>query len=329
MNLFVYEHITGGGCAGTELPHELVPQARLMLNALLADLNRIRGVRAFALCDARLAGSLGDWEQRVVFDRDGWRRSFERALAQSDAVWPIVPETEGALERLSARVLARQRVLLGSRPQAVRIAGSKLATSNALREAGVPCVPAFASDDFDMAGLCVAKPDDGCGCEATRRFDDLTTARAWIGAQAQPERFVMQPFVDGEPISLSVLACDRGARLLAVNRQHVAMRGDEFEFTGCEVNALEDTDGTLADIAQRVVEAIPGLWGYVGIDALLTRAGPLVMEVNPRLTTSYAGLRTTLATNVARLVLEMSSSSGLPELPASRPRTVTLNAREG
>jgi predicted ATP-grasp superfamily ATP-dependent carboligase len=324
----VYEHITGGGCAGTELPQELVPQARLMLNALLDDLNRIRGVRAFALCDARLAGSLGNWEQRVVFDRDGWGRSFDRALAQSDAVWPIAPETEGALERLSARVLAEQRTLLGSRPHAVRIAASKLATANALREAGVPCVPTFGLDTFGLAGLCVAKPDDGCGCEATRRFDDFDAARAWIDAQAQPGRFVMQPFIAGEPISLSVLACDSGARLLAVNRQHVVMHGDEFAFAGCQVNALEDSDGMLAGIARRVVEAIPGLWGYVGIDALLTPSGPLVLEVNPRLTTSYAGLRTALATNVARLVLEMSASDGLPEVPAPPARTVTLRTRE-
>lgn len=43
-----------------------------------------------------------------------------------------------------------------------------------------------------------------------------------------------------------------------------------------------------------MAEAIPGLEGLFGIDILLTAEGPVVVEVNPRLTTAYAGLRRAL-----------------------------------
>ncbi len=44
-------------------------------------------------------------------------------------------------------------------------------------------------------------------------------------------------------------------------------------------------------IAERVVEAFPGLKGYIGIDFVLTEHKAFIVDVNPRLTTSYVGLR--------------------------------------
>jgi predicted ATP-grasp superfamily ATP-dependent carboligase len=48
---------------------------------------------------------------------------------------------------------------------------------------------------------------------------------------------------------------------------------------------------------------MPDLWGYVGIDLIDGATGPLVLEVNPRLTTSYVGLARAIRMNPAALVL--------------------------
>jgi predicted ATP-grasp superfamily ATP-dependent carboligase len=62
-----------------------------------------------------------------------------------------------------------------------------------------------------------------------------------------------------------------------------------------------------ADLAGRAVEAVPGLRGYVGVDLLLLNHPPgrigLVIEINPRLTTSYVGLRRLARFNVMRAML--------------------------
>ena len=57
------------------------------------------------------------------------------------------------------------------------------------------------------------------------------------------------------------------------------------------MNTLPDRDGRFQSLAQGIVAAIPGLGGYFGVDLILTGDGPSVVDVNPRLTTSYAGLR--------------------------------------
>jgi predicted ATP-grasp superfamily ATP-dependent carboligase len=44
------------------------------------------------------------------------------------------------------------------------------------------------------------------------------------------------------------------------------------------------------------------------VDFIETQAGPIVIEVNPRLTTSYAGLRRAIGVNPAHLVLDLPQS---------------------
>jgi predicted ATP-grasp superfamily ATP-dependent carboligase len=74
------------------------------------------------------------------------------------------------------------------------------------------------------------------------------------------------------------------------------------------VNAIRDSDGRYAQLAREVARALPGLWGYVGIDVIDAVDGPIVVEINPRLTTSYAGLRRALGINAAELVLDLPGS---------------------
>ena len=55
--------------------------------------------------------------------------------------------------------------------------------------------------------------------------------------------------------------------------------------------------------AEEVVRAIPGLKGYVGIDMVLTDCDAVVIEVNPRVTTSYVGIRKVLRQNSGAMML--------------------------
>jgi predicted ATP-grasp superfamily ATP-dependent carboligase len=56
----------------------------------------------------------------------------------------------------------------------------------------------------------------------------------------------------------------------------------------------------------------------VGIDLVDTDEGPVVLEVNPRLTTSYVGLADTIGTNPAGLVLDLlKAGAGLAAEPGS------------
>jgi tyramine---L-glutamate ligase len=316
MRVLAYEHVSGGGLSDHPAIASLAPEAELMLRALVNDLLASPGVEVSVLRDPRLRFDLPAAVYTTYCTGEFWP-AFERALSEAEAVWLIAPERSGVLERLSRKILDGGRRLLGSCPQAVALTASKLRTAEALAATGVNAIPTYADEGTlppDVERV-VVKPEAGAGCQETYVFDRRAALRAWLRQHGAAGR-VFQPFVEGEHLSLSVLCCERRARLLACNRQHVRVAGDRLAFSGVSVNALADVDGRYARLAGDVVRALPGLWGYVGIDLIAAQDGPAVVEVNPRLTTSYAGLRAALGINAARLVLELPAS--LDEAAGSR-----------
>ena len=325
MRIFVYEHITGGGLLDQALPASLAQEGDMMLHALLRDLGDIPGIEVVAARDPRLPAldfPISVYTPRSAADAE---RVLEHCIDIADAVWPIAPESGGTLERIHRNVLERGRKLLGSHPDAVRLTASKQATSHHLTQAGIAAVPTYSVDSalHDTNGCWVVKPDDGAGCSETRLFRNLSAARQWL--LGNPGNYVLQPFVPGSALSLCVLCREGTANLLSCNRQRVALRDGQFYFLGSVVNDLTDGDGAFAELARRVAAAIPGLWGYVGIDLVQSGSQRIVMEINPRLTTSYAGLREALGCNTAALVLGLLDEAKPLRLPIFTPQRVEVD----
>lgn len=302
MNIFVFEFVTGGGFADKALP-AFLPDGEAMWQALVDDLSVIRDVNVLTLRDRRLPRPATQQVQIVTTDADCFDDDYQRCLSMSDAVWPVAPEERGILESLNRGVLDAGKRLLGCQPEAVHIAASKYATTQHLIRAGISVVPTSTSPFFMVSkGPVVAKPDDGAGCQETRYFHTQAAAEKWALSQGEAG-YVYQPFVPGEPLSLSVLCHENGCQLLSINTQHIQLKNGQLHFQGVTVNTVSDPNGRYAALARRVVSAIPGLWGYVGIDLIDTEAGPVILEINPRATVSYAGLRATLAFNPAERIL--------------------------
>lgn len=333
MRIFVYEFITGGGLLGQALPQSLAREGDMMLNALVDDLTELPGIEVLTSRDPRLE----PFDLPVIRVPVAWGGSaleaFQRGVRAADAVWPIAPESGGTLEKLSWEVLRASRVLLGSRPHAVRQAASKLFTARRLARTGIPVVPTYADAALipDIPGPWVIKPDDGAGCSDTRRLPDAASARAWL--ESHPGgRWIAQPWLAGEPLSLSLICADGRARLLCCNRQHIGLHGESLVLEGVTVNALQDTDGGLAKLGQAVAAAFHGLWGYVGVDFILNEGEPVILEVNPRLTTSYCGLKKALGFNPAAQVMALARRGGLPPSrprPSLNPVVIAMEAGHG
>jgi predicted ATP-grasp superfamily ATP-dependent carboligase len=275
MKVLVHEYVSGGGTLGGIAPGEaaaLLAQGRAMRDAMVRDLRALPGVQV-NVCD-----TMADWPG---------------AVRHADAVWSVAPETGGVLAALCESVPPPK--WLGCTPRAIRIAGSKSATRELLAGAGI-AVPSTPGG----AGRFVVKPDDGAGAVDTRVFDSFAAA-----AQALRAGMTIESFVDGEPLSVSLLCARGSAELLSVNRQRIRIGAEgALAFGGVDV-AVEPADGArgraLQALAADVARALPGLHGFVGIDLVWhDRRGAVVIEINPRLTTAYVGLSARLGRNIAR-----------------------------
>lgn len=301
MRLLVYEFITGGGLLNQPLPESLAHEGNQMLQALVADLSSIASIDVVVTRDARLPMLSTAVEQIRLEAGDDFPSLWKSLLREVDAVWPIAPESDGQLERLCDDVLKAGCVLLNSGPECVNLAASKRRTLIQLAEYGIPVVPGYSKNDSVPVGAStwVVKPDDGAGCEGIRLFDSLEQARLAVGDG------IIQPYLQGESLSLSLICHQGKAELLSINRQQIRRTDDTLKLDGC----IADCSGALAQsylqLASDIVAAMPGLWGYAGVDLLHCDQGIKVVEVNPRLTTSYAMMPRRPGFNPAQKVLDL------------------------
>lgn len=293
------------------MPAGLLREGGLMLESVVRDLLDLDGISVTVLRDDRLAPmpERAGLTLRPVASAAELAFVWRSEVSAADATLPIAPESGGVLEVLCADVERAGKLLLNTPAAGVRLAASKLQTARRLARHGVPVVPTERWAGAAPAWSCVIKPDDGIGCEGARicDMDDgvpiLDEATDWI----------VQPLIPGDSLSLSGLFCNGAARLLSCNRQLIERAGNAFVLRGCQVNARADTDGRWQALLDDIAQAVPELRGYAGVDLVLGKDGAQVLEINPRLTTSYVGLRDALRLNPARLLLDLEMTGTLPE----------------
>lgn len=286
-----------------ELSPPLLHDANLMIDALLADLRELQRFELTTTRDDRLPART-ESVARIGKQDQTWDVWF-RCLRESDAAWFIAPETDGILLQIREMADRAGCRFLGCGPDAIRITSSKKACADHFKKSGIRIIPtAYVTDGLPYSDSgWVIKPDDGAGSEATYFFNSESQFEAWKKMETAPERFIAQPYVDGIPASLSVVYHEGRSRLLAANLQHVRFIGGVAVHEGITVNGMAQQKEELQKLAGEIGRRLCGLEGYVGIDLILTAAGPVLVEINPRLTTSYAGLSRSLDCNAAEMIL--------------------------
>lgn len=227
-------------------------------------------------------------------------------MRQSDAVLLIAPETYDLLTELAQMAALEGAWILGCRPSEIEMCSSKYQTFLHLSQAGVPCVPTYTPETWPRLPdtIYLTKPDDGAGCEDTWLFESAAELERWL-VQHHVSSDVVQPYLTGVSASLSCIMNTGKAILLSVNRQHVERQDNTLIFKGVSVNALPELWQAAETLAQQIAKSMPDLRGYVGIDVIVQDGELLVLEINPRLTTSYVGLRESINQNPAALILQM------------------------
>jgi tyramine---L-glutamate ligase len=297
--VWVYEYLSGGGALHSGDPHgdALLAMGVSMRDAMVADLLQVPGCEVTAATCAR-APSLPRGAAAVAARADESPAAFvARQAAAHDAVWLVAPETGGLLAQLQ-RAVPTER-WLGCDAASIALAGSKRATTERLAAHGVLTPLAFAGDASIRRW--VTKPDDGAGAEDTHVHADLSAARDHAGLS-----LLVEPWVEGAAMSVSLLCRPGRLELLSVNRQHIAIDAQgNVSFEGVSVDSEASAGSAFDRLARDVVQAIPGLRGFIGIDVVWHETrGPVVIEVNPRLTCAYVGLSAALGRNLAAELLD-------------------------
>lgn len=159
-------------------------------------------------------------------------------------------------------------------------------------EPGQPVLP-------PLAYPAVGKPRWGAGSQGVRLLPDAQAAARWLAEITEPSR--IEQFSMGLAASVSFLCGPSGISPLPPCRQHLSDDG-RFAYLGGSLPLPEPLARRAVELATRAVVTLPNPIGYLGVDLVLgeepSGAGDAVIEINPRLTTSYAGLRAAAAEGV-------------------------------
>jgi len=285
-----------------------------MLRAVVDDCSRIPGVVVHLLRDARLPP---DDTLRATIDMvtsaAEERRLIERITREVDAVLLIAPEIEGAL---SDRVTWVERIggcLVSPGSDFIRSTGNKNVLAERLRQAGVrvPGGMALSAEEplpSDFHYPAVLKPADGAGSCGVRLI-----ARATDPVErSMSANWRLEEFQRGPSASVAVLNGPAGRIPLPAMWQRLGGTSG-FDYLG-GAGPLPDTLNRRAQrLALAALDALPPTQGYVGVDLILGDDSQgrqdTVIEVNPRLTTSYVGLRRLCAANLAQSMLDVAQGS--------------------
>jgi predicted ATP-grasp superfamily ATP-dependent carboligase len=306
MHIFLYEWITGGGLVEDHgrLPASLLAEGSAMIRALAEDFAAIPNSKVSVLRDARLSDlPLRGCEVIDIHSTFDLRHDFDRLAAAADWSLVVAPEFDRILQSNVAQLRDAGAKSLNAADDFIAIASHKHQTAERLRAAGVAAPAGIILDadveklpeDFPYPG--VLKPVNGAGSQHT-----LLVAGSRDEPPPYPWPRRLERFCPGRAASVSVLCGSAGLHPLPPCWQEQSSDG-RFTYRGGSVIR----DGALSErataVALQVLRALPQTHGYVGVDLVLGEAPDgsedFAIEVNPRVTTSYVGLRATIAENLA------------------------------
>lgn len=287
-----------------------------MLSAAVEDFRRLDGVE-------------------VVTINDEGEPPFRKMAAQADHTLVIAPEFDGILETRCRWVEEVGGRLLGPSASAVKLAADKWTWGELWRQRKLPSppsrllLPQETPPDTFFPGVC--KPRFGAGSQATFLVRSAAEL-AGVLHQAEAEGFrgemLLQPYVPGRPASIAWIVGPRQQVPLPAADQDLSDDG-RFHYRGGTAPLSAESANRAVRLTRPAIEFVPGLLGYVGVDIVLGDAADgsqdQVIELNPRLTTSYIGLRALAQTNLAGLMLQAVIGQAIAE-PKWRPGRVHFRA---
>jgi len=343
--IFICEFASSGGFNQKNIPSSLFCEGFGMLRSIIEDFRAI-DFTIHTLLDYRIS-YLSKYLQadniKYVSEKDSFVKEFETAVKESEYCFIIAPEFSNILYNLTKIVKINRKALLSVDLKGIELGTSKFKnykffTKNELTTPQTHLIPfkaqlldsEFVVQKFnELKTPIVIKPDDGVGAESIYYIENESHIESFFKENSHDlelgRPYVLQNFVEGKDLSVSLIGLSTKSKnqqkppvILSVNAQEINIKSSNgaSEYFGGYTPAenCKKIHTQLETIFKRVDFSI--FCGYFGIDFVRTiNHSIFFIEINPRLTTSYVGLRNIIDINPAELIYNSKmDSSVLPEI---------------
>jgi len=290
QKILLYEYFTGGGLLNEELKSDLFFEANLMRNNIEDCGRNSADIKVHSLLDHRLKKHTNSNSILVKSDK---KHIDIKLLKSYDYVLPIIPETDMLLYSYVKYLEDNEINTLISDSATIKVCSDKKKLHSYLFKSNISKPKIFDSKDaINLKSKIIIKPRLGAGCEDIRIIDSTSQF------EYNNKYEIMESYINGESLSLSIFFTNTSFRLLSVNKQIINIQNNKLKLTGIVVNVYSKNSPEIIYLLSRIKNMLPGLYGFVGIDIIIDKGEIFVIEINPRLTTSFCGLYHALGINL-------------------------------
>lgn len=157
----------------------------------------------------------------------------------------------------------------------------------------------------------IIKPINGVDCENVVILNSIDELSYDLEEIFPPgSRILVQEYIEGEDISVSLIVKDGKATPLTINKQFVEIKGDYERYLGGMLPYDTDFKEDILEVAVKACESLEGLKGFVGVDLRLNPDetdiyNVYLIEINSRFTTPYVGLQKIAGFNIVESIIDL------------------------
>lgn len=337
--IFILEFVSGGGFNQVKIPAPLFAEGYGMLRSIIADFKNL-DYEIETLLDFRihfLSRCLKADLINIVQNSDNFITKFKECVRKSKFCFIIAPEFLNTLFNLTKIALDSDAVVLSVGLKGIILGSSKLETYNFLKEKKI-CTPMTflvpnkqgrcdiefiirKLNEFDAP--IIIKPEDGVGAESIYYFETENQIINFFNQSTDPldhsRRYILQEFVKGRDLSVSLIGNNNPNTLsksspiiIGINHQNIVIKNSHHEskYLG-GYTPVENWEDIAISLKQNFEKLNFSYFnGYFGIDFIQKQDESLsFIEINPRLTTSYIGIRNVVEQNLMNIVLNFDENN--------------------
>ncbi|MHA2037309.1 MAG: ATP-grasp domain-containing protein [Promethearchaeota archaeon] len=330
--IFIFEFVSGGGFNKVNIPISLFCEGYGMLRSIIMDFKSLN-FEIKTMLDYRilhLAQYLPVDDISITDSKDNFVKRFKTFVEESEYIFIIAPESSKILYNLTDIVKKSKKILLSTNLEGIELGMSKLNTYSYFKKKKISTPKTFLIPirnkqlDYEfihqkfntLKKPIIIKPEDGVGAESVYYFESQSQiTHFFLNFQHKIEygrKYLLQEFIEGKDLSVSLIGVPykadsqlKNPLLLSINSQNIDIKNSDYEseyYGGTTpIENYEKIRNKLDVVLEKINSSI--ISGYYGIDFISTNdAKQFFIEINPRLTTSYIGLRNAINYNPAQLI---------------------------
>ena len=293
--ILIYEYITGGGLSNEDLSSDLMYEAKQILISIIESCDLSKNFDYKYFVDYRLKELHSNNSISIYKSSDLYNISL---IKNFDYIIPVIPEINYELYRYVKFLKKNNFKTIISDPKTIKICSDKLLFYKYFSKNDLPVIKTFENISFPKdSKKYILKDRYGAGCSFIRVIDKRDIKKF------HDRNKVIQPYVKADNYSISVFFTKNNFRFLTLNKQNLAHHMNMIKIESLTINTKNNYYLKILSLIDNIKRTMPGLFGFVGIDILIRNDMIYIVEINPRLTTSYVGLNETIGCNMVDLLL--------------------------